>query len=358
MKKGLISLLMVLLAIPAMAFEVPMDGDSKLNIYGSIRMAAYYDAATTNSGATGAEDVTVDQLHYLMQGNSRFGFNFKMGGFMGNVETGFVPNPGTGTLGFRQLWGGYQFENGLNVKVGQQTNIAEGHLTISDMFWTDNGLAGYGAAASKRSPMIKVGFMGATLAIIDNTNGGVAGTVGGLALDADAQFLPRLELAYGMKFDMASFKVFGAYEVRSYNDANNAIYNLTGATVGAYGDYKVAGVTIKLTAFWAMNGAMNGTAQSLTANGEATDSSLLAATFDATEGKFNNTTSIGVAGEVGYMFNPMFGAIVGGGFQTNSNEGWGVDNKGINTFAVFAQLPIKFNKYFSVKPNVGNYSGS
>ena len=103
MKKLLLSVLMLALALPAFALDIPMPDGMKLNMYGQARMQAYYQRQ--ESQKTGAEKVTdKSDLFYNMQSNSRLGWNFSAGSFKANVELNFKQDSISG-LGFRQLWG-------------------------------------------------------------------------------------------------------------------------------------------------------------------------------------------------------------------------------------------------------------
>ena len=68
MKKVLLSLLMLALAMPAFAFDIPMADGMKLNMYGQVRMTAAYEGTNTSTGQFNA---TTSDFKMKWQGNSR-----------------------------------------------------------------------------------------------------------------------------------------------------------------------------------------------------------------------------------------------------------------------------------------------
>ena len=91
MKKVLLTLIAVLMAVPAFAIEVYNNGeDTTVDLYGTFRGYIGYGWAenAVNSGGVTTNTTTGDNMLFGLQNNSRVGVRFKVGQFSGNVEIG------------------------------------------------------------------------------------------------------------------------------------------------------------------------------------------------------------------------------------------------------------------------------
>ena len=85
MKKILLTLCAVLMAVPAFAIEVYNNGENSVGIYGHVRGYMGYGmgmkgASTDINGTVITVDPTYDhKMLYGLQGNSRIGTNIKIG---------------------------------------------------------------------------------------------------------------------------------------------------------------------------------------------------------------------------------------------------------------------------------------
>ncbi len=351
MKKGLISLLMVLLAVPAMAFDIEVGGDKKVSIYGSIRTNLYYDMSE------GTNKVESDILHIGMQGNSRFGFNFDLGQVYGKLEMG--ANPTQATVGenmtLRHLYAGYRMDNGVTLQLGNTLNIAQVFVRFSDIWNTDNGLAGYGVAAGDRSPMLIAMYGGLQVAMIAETDTLV---VTNATLTAEEQFLPRFEASYEGKAGDMSYYAFAGFSHRQYKATDGAgaarIVEANSIVAGAFAKYNMGDMYVQATGFWALNGDASGVAKIMNTSATGLDATGLAPVYVAGKNEIESTTSFGAAAEFGYTISPMIKAALMAGYQMNSNDGWSTGDK--TSYAVSAVVPVTLAKGFTLKPSVGYFA--
>ena len=107
MKKVLLTLIAVLMAVPAFAIEVYNNGeDTSVEIYGTARGYIGYGHSSVDGIVNGDVNPDVnpdyDNFLYGLQGNSRIGTKFKVGNFAGQVELG--ANENTLTYKYFNLW--------------------------------------------------------------------------------------------------------------------------------------------------------------------------------------------------------------------------------------------------------------
>lgn len=81
MKKLLLSVLMVMLAMSAFAFEIPMPDGMSLKMYGQVRVNAVYDYKNLSNDMVDDTDGDGSDFKMNWQDNSRFGINFSAGNF-------------------------------------------------------------------------------------------------------------------------------------------------------------------------------------------------------------------------------------------------------------------------------------
>jgi len=135
---------------------------SPFSFYGSVRAGFFYDMKTF------AEDSVVDPASedpenpdYIdgrlmlndgqyLQGNARFGANYKKDNLTGKIEFGFANN-----AELRLLYGKYDFE-GWSLLAGKDYDGT--NMLSNQTYNNDLGLNGYGAIDGGRNPQIKFGF--------------------------------------------------------------------------------------------------------------------------------------------------------------------------------------------------------
>jgi hypothetical protein len=172
------------LAIPAMA---------ETSLYGSARLATFYNLGDNpTTGKTAGFDEH-------LQGNSRFGADFKNGDVGGKVELGTGVN-------VRLLYGTWNFGAG-KLTVGQDYNS---YYTFTEqVHFDDNGLNGYGALWDTRQAQIRVNLNNGLYLAAIQMNGKNSANVAGDPLGANAEaasgakdikmYLPKLNVGYAGK---------------------------------------------------------------------------------------------------------------------------------------------------------------
>lgn len=363
MKKLLLSVLMVLMAVPAFAINVynTPEGD-KVDLYGSIRMAAAYQ--NSQGYTNGTWKTAKSDLYYQMFATSRFGMLFNVGKLFGNVEFNFnMDGSGATNLGFRQLYAGYDFGNGHKLTFGQKTILTGSSAAFADYFFGDNSFAGFGVLSAVRRPTIVYSYYGLDLGFVVNTD--VLNKSFGTAPDTytpGETYIPRFEIAYNFKATNLTGKVGASYGLFTEKSAATGAYkNINAFHVVALVQPKFGAGYMNATAFYSMNAAMYGIVKSLQLSGGNAGTVQTADVMPtiSANGKVNDVHSWGVALEGGYNFTDYAGMIIGAGWQMNMSKRYqGTDGKNhdLNSYGVYVQAPFKLNKYMKIIPAVGYFN--
>lgn len=364
MKKVLLTLAAVLMAVPAFAIEVYNNGsDTTVDIYGTIRGYVGYGHSATDNGVTVPDN---DNFLYGLQGNSRIGTKFKVGNFAGQVELGANENTltfgqGKVGVGLRQVWGSYTFGNAGTFVAGKTDTPTSMSGFSSDIMDTDGGLKGFGGnSTSNRRFQMAYRVMGLDIAIIEDEMSSSAANINGFTDNANA-YIPRLAIAYTYKGANLMAKI-GA----TYSALNGTITTPTNAdtrwtTIHAFGI--VAGVKptfmdgklwLAIQARYGMNEELYGEAgtyENLGAFGHTAYGNNLM-TVDG-DGTVNNTSRVNVGLELGYKVTEAFSAILGGGYQLTMNDVAGFEN--IHSYGAYVQIPYAVSKNFSLIPQISYF---
>lgn len=364
MKKVLLTLAAVLMAVPAFAIEVYNNGeDTSVEIYGTARGYVGYGHSATDNGVNVPDN---DNFLYGLQGNSRIGTKFKVGNFAGQVELGANENTltygqGKVGVGLRQVWGSYTFGNAGTFVAGKTDTPTSMSGFSSDIMDTDGGLKGFGGnSTSNRRFQMAYRVMGLDIAIIEDEMSSSAANINGFTDNANA-YIPRLAIAYTYKGANLMAKI-GA----TYSALNGTITTPTNAdtrwtTIHAFGI--VAGVKptfmdgklwLAIQARYGMNEELYGEAgtyENLGAFGHTAYGNNLM-TVDG-DGTVNNTSRVNVGLELGYKVTEAFSAILGGGYQLTMNDVAGFQN--INSYGAYLQIPYAVSKNFSLIPQISYF---
>ena len=364
MKKVLLTLIAVLMAVPAFAIEVYNNGeDTSVEIYGTARGYVGYGHSATDDGINVPDN---DNFLYGLQGNSRIGTKFKVGNFAGQVELGANENTltygqGKVGVGLRQVWGSYTFGNAGTFVAGKTDTPTSMSGFSSDIMDTDGGLKGFGGnSTSNRRFQMAYRVMGLDIAIIEDEMSSNAAKINGFTDNANA-YIPRLAIAYTYKGANLMAKI-GA----TYSALNGTITTPTNAdtrwtTIHAFGI--VAGVKptfmdgkmwLAIQARYGMNEELYGEAgtyENLGAFGHTAYGNNLM-TVDG-DGTVNNTSRVNVGLELGYKVTEAFSAILGGGYQLTMNDVAGFEN--IHSYGAYVQIPYAVSKNFSLIPQISYF---
>ena len=357
MKKVLLTLIAVLMAVPAFAIEVYNNGENAVDIYGTLRGYIGY-----GHGVDGVSDTTDDNFLYGIQGNSRIGVRLKVGNFSGQVELGAVEatlyGHSTGSnVGLRQAWGAYSFGNAGALLAGKtDTPTAMGGF-ISDIMDTDGGLNGFGGSTTgSRRFQIQYNVAGLSIALIENDMAygpGDGYTDGG-------ETIPRLGLSYTYKNPSLLVKVAATYSALN-GTINAPVSDTRWATVHAFGvalglkpTFMDGKMWLSVLARYGMNEELYGEAKTVYNGGLMAHSSIDNYVGVQADGTVDNVQRAAVALELGYNVNDMIAVIVGGGYQHSMIDALTYD---VGSYAVFLQAPIKISGNFALIPQF-TYTGT
>ena len=358
MKKVLLTLIAVLMAVPAFAIEVYNNGENAVDIYGTLRGYIGY-----GHGVDGVSDTTDDNFLYGIQGNSRIGVRLKVGNFSGQVELGAVEatlyGRSTGSnVGLRQAWGAYSFGNAGALLAGKtDTPTAMGGF-ISDIMDTDGGLNGFGGSTTgSRRFQIQYNVAGLSIALIENDMAyghGVSGYTDG------GETIPRLGLSYTYKNPSLLVKVAATYSALN-GTINAPVSDTRWATVHAFGvalglkpTFMDGKMWLSVLARYGMNEELYGEAKTVYNGGLMAHSSIGNHVGVQADGTVDNVQRAAVALELGYNVNDMIAVIVGGGYQHSMIDALTYD---VGSYAVFLQAPIKISGNFALIPQF-TYTGT
>lgn len=273
-----------------------------------------------------------------------------------------------------QFYGGYTFENGLTLIAGNKTTLA-GTKISNTVWYTDGGLAGFGAADDTRRPMIMVSYAGLDFAVVANgpdKHGisyeyknineytGLEEIVTTANLSAE-EYIPRFEVAYNLKFDNFTGKIAGTYGLYTQErTTDEKRFNVHAWHVGLTAKQKFGNMYAGSSAFYGMNASMygaveliDGEAQSYqTTNNRILDPWLI-------EDSIEDVSTWGATVVFGVNVSEMIALEVGGGWQ-QSYADFFKNDKGdktvVNGYGVYVQAPIKFAKgHFVITPEVGYF---
>lgn len=387
MKKVLLTLIAVLMAVPAFAIEVYNNGeDTSVDIYGTIRGYVGYGYSSVDGIVNGDVNPDYDNFLYGLQGNSRIGTKFKVGNFSGQVEIGanektMYSGPTGNTIGLRQAWGAYTFGNAGTFVAGKTDTPTTMSGFSSDIMDTDGGLKGYGGnGTGNRRFQMAYRVMGLDIAIIENDMSANKGNVGGVyqsGIDENnnpvysnifadgGEYIPRLAIAYTYKGANLMAKIGATYSALNGRlqgpltdpDTRWTTIHAFGIVAGVKPTFMDGKLWLAVQARYGMNEDLYGESTTAYNMGGFAHSGR----FDIplrvnSDGTVNNTSRFNASVELGYKVSEAFSAIIGGGYQITMNETTGFEN--INSYAAYVQIPYTVSKNFSLIPQISYFGNS
>jgi hypothetical protein len=356
------------------------------NLYGSARMATYYISEDLGKTLEATDDPTVfisvkdrnvanqdtvSNTLWNLQGNSRVGATVKGDHIEGRFEFSVTSDGGGGNVGARRLYGVWKFAEGWGLKVGKDYTPITFFLS-GQVFDNDNGLLQLGNAYGARRGQLglegKLGPGMLKVALIDPTTSTL-----GTPLSTTEQIIPKFEASYQMNFtDAMSFHAFGGYQTYDIKTAQTPLgtpafptsgtesTSVNSWVVGLGADLNFGPFFVKPQVSYYQNGAAAGW---LTANYLTTTKRGFVAAFNDNFGTAldENTTSTDVLDGNNLMAMLAFGfkpteslgleAGVGYvGFDTDSVQGISIKN---NYMEYYLQAVFTLAKGVYIIPEVG-----
>ncbi len=351
MKKIVVSsALSALLVLPAMAFEVYNNDDTKVDVYGSIRGYVGYG----ESGKAGAD------AGYLIgiQNNSQFGVKFQKDKFKANVEWGAVEDGVDGTkqsTGWRQYWGSYTTSAGTFLFGKTNTPTIDNGFT-NDFFNNDNGSQGFGGVATgSRKIQIQYNVAGVSLALVEDYTGN--GRNGNQT--SPNQESPRIAASYSINDEKGkpTFKVAATYKYYNSDTIQTGVPAGTSA-YHAWIGFKptFGGSFLSIMAHYGKNGHLYKEQSTRYSYGGYQHN-------DGLDGILGlDAQRAGVRVEFGSKLSEDMSVIVGAGYQATfgaktqkGDKALGLEDSVIQGYSAFIQLPYKISSNFTFAPQVSYY---
>lgn len=365
MKKVLLTLIAVLMAVPAFAIEVYNNGeDTSVNIYGTVRgYVGYGHAFNANEN---------DNFLYGVQNNSRIGVKLKVGSFSGQVELGANEQTVLGVsagnaVGLRQAWGAYSFGNAGTLLAGKTDTPTSMSGFSSDIMDTDGGLNGFGGTTtSTRRFQIAYQVMGLNIAIVENDmRANISSLEAANGYSDGGDVIPRIAISYTYKNPSLMAKVGATYSALNGSLTSPSDPDTRWTTIHAFGI--VAGVKptfmdgrmwLSVMARFGMNEHLYGEAKTVANNGSQGHSAFgFAPTVVNDDGTVYNVTRLSAVVELGYKANDYIAAILGAGYQYTTLDTSAFPND-INSYAVYLQAPYTVSKNFALIPQLSWFSST
>lgn len=362
MRKILLSLMAVFMAVPAFAIEFT-SGEFKANIYGNAYVDAFY--GYNNDGDKGSHSLSSQSL----VGSSNLGITLSYGNISGTFEAG-LGDP------VRKYFMTYNIggQEDHFVVLGRDTTIAA--YSFGAVTHDFGSLNDFGTLADNRRLQIRYGIKGFELAVVLPNLGYSSGTDTGYGLgqyedkninkDVNPfQMLPRVELAYTYASEALEFKVFGAYGAYMYEDSSevNKADDLVlhAYNVGFGGQANFGASFLQFTGWYGNNldlmdamgnyherkvikhGNALGVFKIVNVNGE--DKPDISKTVE-------NIQSAGVAIGLGHTFAEKYTPAIGVGYTLNFGDGYDhIDD----SLGAYLNCAIQINDWFSITPEVAYY---
>lgn len=394
MKKVLLTLIAVLMAVPAFAIEVYNNGeDTSVDVYGTVRGYVGY-----GHGFNANEN---DNFLYGVQGNSRIGVKLKVGSFSGQVELGANEQTVLGVsvgnaVGLRQAWGAYSFGNAGTLLAGKTDTPTSMSGFSSDIMDTDGGLNGFGGTTtSTRRFQIAYQVMGLNIAIVENDMRANIGNIGGSYWTGEYEktyqdngdgtysivdntdkpinnarykdggdVIPRIAISYTYKNPSLMAKVGATYSalngriIDANTDTRWATIHAFGIVAGVKPTFMDGRMWLSIMARFGMNEHLYGEAKTVANNGLQAHSAFgTASTIVGADGTVYNVTRLAAVVELGYKANDYIAAILGAGYQYTTLDTSAFPND-INSYAIYLQAPYTVSKNFALIPQLSWFSST
>lgn len=265
---------------------------------------------------------------------------------------------------FRRYFVTYNFTDDLSLKLGKDYTPSRYSEHFPQYAMNANQLMSFGTIAEIRAPLASVSWKGLTFAVIMAGEPNV--NFGGFPLELfqETQFLPRFEASYFLQSENYDFKVYGGYsnyQFRFYPAPDSDFYNsknIDSYHIGIGGMYDFGLVYVAVSLFAGQNLSVWGGLYDI--NLSFTDTEPL---YDRKKKQFDSIFTISGAVALGFEFNSLFKAHIGGGYTISTRTLFN-SGKPSAQYSAFINMPITITKYFEIIPEISiveqplNTSGS
>ena len=328
MKKLFVLFIIVLFAAPAMAVD--------WNFYGSARMATFWADTDLGDFTTTAGDDDDANMQWDFQSNSRIGAKVKAEAVRGQFEWGVSES----NVATRRLYGTWNF-GPATLKVGKDYTPVKQFIS-GQAYNGDLGLLGYGTAYGSRVGQLALSFGGFEVALIDQTTS-TKGLLGG---EVDTT-LPKIEAAFGMGFDMFSFKIIGGYQTYEIEGTNDDV-DVDSYTIGADIGVNFGPGYVKAAATYGENTGDAGWHIPSLFGTQGGVSTLNPAGNDV-----DDVETLMFAIVAGWKFTDMVSLEAGYGWREDDPDGSGLEED--DMWNAYVQLPLRLAPGVTVIPEFGWY---
>ena len=255
MRKSMVVLAVVLLAVPSLAAD--------WSFYGSQRVGTWYTEKSYpgDSNNYGTSDDAATQMYF--QGNSRLGAKVQADKVDGQIELGLGKggDGGDTAVTTRRAFGVWKISDSTSMKVGKDYSpVTDGNMS-NQAFDSDNDMEGTGHFHGRRPAYVGLyvgDFEFAALTPIygndvNTTAVGINGATGG---DPDA-YLPKLEAAYNFRFNAGYIRPFAGfqwYQVEETGSGNvTKDLDVYAYVLGVGGQLNIGAFYVNAQAAWGAN---------------------------------------------------------------------------------------------------------
>ncbi len=321
---------------------------SKTNIlfYGNVDVSAFYthkNRAITGKAPIDSFDIGINTEDTL------FGVKFNYLKISALLE--LHPSDSFEDV-FRRYFVSYNFTDDLSLKLGKDYTPSRYSEHFPQYAMNANQLMGFGTIAEIRASLASVSWKGLTFAVIMAGEPNVS--FGGFPpeLFQETQFLPRFEASYFLQSDNYDFKVYGGYsnyQFRFYPAPDSEFYNsrnIDSYHLGIGGMYDFGLVYIAGSLFAGQNISIWGGLYDINRNFTDTEP-----VYDRREREFDSILTISGALALGFEFNSLLKAHIGGGYTVSTRTLF-ESGKPSSQYSAFINMPITVTQYFEIIPEI------
>ncbi len=341
----IMSLLFIYVSSNANAQETDV-GQTSILFYGSVDVSAFYNH--TNKTITGKAPIDSFDIGVNTE-DTLFGAKFNYLKISALLE--LHPSDSFEDV-FRRYFVSYNFTDDLSLTLGKNYTPSRYSEHFPQYAMNANQLMSFGTIAEIRAPLASVSWKGLTFAVIMEGEPNVNTTEFPTDLFQESQFLPRFEASYFLQSDNYDFKVYGGYsnyQFRFYTAPDSDFYNthnIDSYHIGVGGMYDFGLVYIAASLFAGQNLSIWGGVYDI--NKTFTDTEPF---YNRKERQFDSVFTISGALALGFEFNSLLKAHIGGGYTVSSRTLFERGQPSAQ-YSAFINMPITLTEYFEIIPEI------